>query len=106
MPKLTKRFIEAAEIQSKDYFIFDSELPCFGVRVMPSGRKSYVIQYRAERKKVRRKSLGMHGVVPLEEARKKAFKILAAVQSGDDPVGDERAKQHALNVNDFGRAVY
>jgi integrase len=101
MPKLTKRFIDAAEIQSKDYFIFDSELPCFGVRVMPSGRKSYVIQYRAERKKIRRKSLGMHGVVPLEDARKKAFKILAAVQSGDDPVGEERAKQYALTVNDL-----
>jgi hypothetical protein len=70
---------------------------------MPSGQKSYVIQYLAERKKIHRKSLGMHGVVPLEEARKKAFKILAAVQSGDDPVGDERAKHHALNVNDLAK---
>lgn len=101
MPRLTKKLIDATEIKGKDYFIFDADLPCFGVRVMPSGRKFYVIQYRTDRRKTRRKSLGMHGVVPLEEARKKAFKILAAVQSGDDPVGEERAKKNALTVNNL-----
>ena len=101
MPKLTKRIIEALEAKDKDYLIFDSDLPCFGVRVMPSGRKYFLVQYRADRRKVRRKSLGMVGVIPLEEARKQALKILAAVQSGNDPVGEERAKHNALTVNDL-----
>ena len=101
MPKLTKRIIEALEAKDKDYLIFDSDLPCFGVRVMPSGRKYFLVQYRADRRKVRRKSLGMVGVIPLEEARKQALKILAAVQSGNDPVGEERAKRNALTVNDL-----
>ncbi|WP_412057400.1 tyrosine-type recombinase/integrase [Bartonella sp. DGB2] len=101
MPKLTKKMIDVAEIKSKDYLIFDTELPCFGVRIFPSGRKSYIIQYRAERGKVRRKSLGMHGIIALEEARKKAFKLLAEVQSGGDPIGEQQAKQNALTVDDL-----
>ena len=101
MPKLTKRVVEAAEIKASDYLIFDSELPCFGVRIMPSGRKYFLVQYRADRRKVRRKSLGRHGVIPLEQARKQAIHILAAVQSGNDPVGEEKARQNALTVNDL-----
>ena len=81
MPKLTKKMIDKLETEDKDYSVFDSELPGFGVRVLPSGRKSYILQYRANRKKVRKKALGMHGVISLEEARKKAFAMLAEVQS-------------------------
>ena len=46
MLKLTKRIIDPATVKPKEYFIFDSELPCFGVRIMPSGYKSYLVQYR------------------------------------------------------------
>ena len=49
MPKLTKKMIDKLEKQDKDYSVFDSELPGFGVRVLPSGRKSYILQYRANR---------------------------------------------------------
>lgn len=57
MPKLTKRVIDAAEIQAAEYFIWDDELPGFGLRVLPSGRKGYIVQYRAGRRS-RRMSLG------------------------------------------------
>ena len=57
MPKLTKRVIDAAEIQAAEYFIWDDELPGFALRVLPSGRKGYIVQYRAGRRS-RRMSLG------------------------------------------------
>jgi integrase len=101
MPKLTKRIIEAAKAKEKDYLMFDSELPCFGVRIMPSGRKFYLVQYRANRTQVRRKSLGMHGVISLEQARKRALKLLASVQEGNDPVAEAKSKQNALTINDL-----
>lgn len=39
MPKLTKRLVEGAEVRDADYFVWDEDLPGFGVRVMPSGRR-------------------------------------------------------------------
>ncbi len=32
MAKLTKRIVDAADIREKDYFIWDDELPGFGLR--------------------------------------------------------------------------
>jgi integrase len=103
MPKLTKKMIDKLEKQDKDYSVFDSELPGFGVRVLPSGRKSYILQYRASRTKVRKKALGMHGVIALDEARKKAFSMLAEVQSGIDPVGVTQEKQNALTLRELAQ---
>ena len=39
MAKLTKRTVDALKPQAKAYVAYDSELPGFGVRVMPSGHK-------------------------------------------------------------------
>lgn len=50
MPKITKRLIDSAEAQSKDYVIWDDELPGFGVRVFTSGKRSYVSGTPAETK--------------------------------------------------------
>jgi len=50
MPKLTKRVVDAAEIRAREYFIWDEDLAGFGLRVLPSGRKRYIIQYRAGRR--------------------------------------------------------
>ncbi len=101
MPKLTKKMIDKLDPKDKDYSVFDSELPGFGVRVLPSGRKSYILQYRFERTKVRKKALGMHGVTSLDDARRKAFAMLAEVQSGIDPIGVIEEKRNALTVNDL-----
>ncbi len=46
MPKLTKRTVESLPIEAKDYFVWDDEVAGFGVRVMPSGAKTYQAQYR------------------------------------------------------------
>ena len=79
MPKLTKRVVDAAEIREREYFIWDEDLPGFGLRVLPSGRKRYIIQYRAGRRS-RRISLGPSTVLACEQARSRAITIIAADQ--------------------------
>ena len=93
MPKITKRIVEAAEPREKDYIIFDSDLPGFGVRILPSGKRSYMVQYRAGRT-FRRMSLGMHGILTTEKARAEAMKVLAAVQDGNDPAAARDKARH------------
>jgi hypothetical protein len=63
--------VDTLEVTGKEYFVWDDEIPCFGVRVLPSGRKTYVIQYKVGGRggETRRKALGQHGVITAEEAR-------------------------------------
>ena len=68
MAKLTKRIVETAEVREKDYFIWDDELPGFGLRVFASGKRSYLIQYRAAGR-TRRFTIGLHGIWTAENAR-------------------------------------
>ncbi len=84
MPKLTKRVIDTMKAGETDRLIFDDEMPRFGIRVMRSGQKSYVIQYRQDGH-TRRLAFGKHGLVTPDEARGQARQLLAAVDRGEDP---------------------
>lgn len=96
--KLTKRVVDAAPIPaSGESLIFDDEIPGFGLRVFPSGRKSYLIQYRSGGR-TRRVSLGVHGVLTPEEARKRARELLADVSRGADPSGELASLRNAPTV--------
>ena len=83
MDRLTKRSVEKLEVSDRDYFVWDSELSGFGVRVMPFGRKSYLVQYRASGRS-RRRTIGLHGVLTADQARVEAKKLLGDVARGGD----------------------
>lgn len=100
MPRLTKRLVDSAEIHPKDYFIWDSDLPGFGIRIFGSGRKSYLVQYRTGRR-TRRITLGKHGALTPDEARKEARQILAAVARGADPAEEAKRERHSPTVGDL-----
>ncbi|MFW2446750.1 MAG: tyrosine-type recombinase/integrase [Qipengyuania pacifica] len=92
MVKLTKRAVEAAEAKNKDYILWDGELPGFGLRVFPSGKRSYIVQYR-QGGRSRRMAIGLHGVWTAELARREAKAQLGRVAAGDDPA-EERLEDH------------
>jgi integrase len=106
MARLTKRTVDAAKVTGKEYFLWDDEMPGFGLRALASGRKSYVVQYKVggRRGETRRKSLGLHGVLTAEEARTEAKKWLADRAKGKDPIAEYAANQKAETVEELCRS--
>ena len=98
MPRLSKRTVDSLKPGEKDYFAWDDDLPGFGVRIMPSGRKSYLIQYRDSGGRTRRKSLGRHGTVTPDEAKAEARQLLSAVARGSNPAEDALRKRGAPSI--------
>jgi integrase/uncharacterized protein (DUF433 family) len=103
MPKLTKRTIEALPVKPGDYIQFDSELAGFGVRVMPSGKRFFLIQYRRNGRS-RRVMLGQFGPVTAEIARSQALRMLGQVKgAGADPAADRDRERAAASVTELGK---
>src|SRR5271170_2962448 len=100
MPKLTKRFVDAAEAGEGDYFIWDDDLAGFGLRVLPSGRKGHIVQYRVGRRS-RRISLGSTTVITCEQARTGAIKVISAARSGEDLADKRDADRQAITVREL-----
>lgn len=102
MTKLTKRDVEALPLREKYYIVFDETLPRFGVRILPSGLKTFLVQYRTGGR-TRRVKIGHFGVVTADEARKTALELLGAVAKGRNPaqeVGEHRAAPTVASVCD------
>jgi integrase len=97
MFKLTKRAVERLEPESRDYLIWDRDLRGFGIRVYPSGKKTYLIQYRVGRR-TRRITIGQHGALTSDEARNRAKQLLGDVARGGDPSGDKQRKMRDPTV--------
>jgi uncharacterized protein (DUF433 family) len=57
MLRLTKRVVASLPTRAGDYIQFDEELPGFGIRVMPSGRRYFLIQYRRNGQGINTESL-------------------------------------------------
>jgi len=90
--KLTKNIVESTELPKKGQaFLWDSETRGFGVRLTPSGRM-YIVQGRVNGIS-RRVSLGKHGVITLQQARKKAQKELSAMLEGIDPAIEKKRNE-------------
>ena len=100
MPKITKRVVDASEIRDKDYVIWDDELPGFGLRVFASGKRSYVIQYRALGRS-RRYTIGLHGVWTPETARQEAKIQFGRVAQGDNPAEERQLDHKAITVKEL-----
>ena len=84
-----------------DQVIWDDELGGFGIRVKPSGVRSFIIQYRNRYNRSRRLTIGRYGIVTAAEARVRAKRLFAKVQEGIDPAQDVSDARHAPNFADL-----
>jgi integrase len=101
--KVTKSVVEGLSPSDDDYVVWDAGIPGFGVRVKPSGVKSYVVQYRNRKTGAsRRATIGQHGpLLTFHKARERARVILAEALKGNDPVADDRAARAAPMVKEL-----
>ena len=83
---ISRRTVEALSVE-KDTVFWDRDLPGFGVRVYASGTKMYVVQSRTKGKSVR-VTVGRHGVITADEARRRAARIVNRIKAGEDPVAE------------------
>ncbi|MBB5374034.1 tyrosine-type recombinase/integrase [Acidocella aromatica] len=100
MPRLTKRTVDAAGVREKDYFLWDDELPGFGLRIFASGKRSYLVQYRAAGR-TRRYTIGLHGVWTPETARQEAKVQLGRIAKGDNPAEERQLDHQAITVKEL-----
>lgn len=101
MPKLTKTLLDKAELRDRQYTIWCSELKGFGAFVMPSGVRTYFVDYRNTNDVRRRMKLGRHGTITAEQARTLAIKALASVAHGNDPLMERREARKAMSVKEL-----
>jgi hypothetical protein len=69
--KLTKRTVDCLKVREKDHITFNTDLPGFGLRLMPSGKRFFLVQYRRHGR-ARRVMIGQSGPVTAQNARRDA----------------------------------
>lgn len=108
--RLTKRSVEgAARDAGRTVFLWDTDVRGFGLRVLPSGVKSYVFRYRTAEGRRRLATVGQHGgdgaggdgTWTADKARDAAAAMWEARRAGRDPLRDRRELRSAQSVGDL-----
>jgi len=102
MPHLTHSFIDALPPAIRvQAFYWDEALKGFGIKVMASGKKIFVVQYRAADGTARRTVLGDYTLLTIDQARTKAIVLMHDVSLGKDPVGERQKDRSAPTMKDL-----
>lgn len=100
MARLTKRVVDASKAAAERYVVWDSDLKGFGLRVYPSGVKTWIFDYRpgegGRRQVKKRITIGKMGDLTPDQARRKAEELRAQVKLGGDPHAEKERRRQAL----------
>jgi integrase len=97
---ITKSLVDGLQPRASEYAVWDEKLPGFGVRVRPTGGKTFVVVYRVGSGRTaptRRFTIGAVGKMAPDQARNQAKILLGAVAAGADPATEKRAKRPKRN---------
>ncbi|MBI1328230.1 MAG: tyrosine-type recombinase/integrase [Alphaproteobacteria bacterium] len=96
---LTKTLIEALQPAEKEYAVWDKKQTGFGIKITPKGKRVYICKYRLPSRKQGKYTIGTHGQITLQQARKLAGDIFAQVRFGKNPMAEKNLYKTALTVS-------
>ncbi|WP_273792124.1 tyrosine-type recombinase/integrase [Brucella anthropi] len=99
MPRLTKTAVDSLPPKDRQYTVWCTDLKGFGVSINPAGTKAYIVDYRTADGARRRMTIGRHGPLTAEEARKLAIKTMGSILQGDDPQLERRTRRKSLTLS-------
>jgi len=102
--KLTKRAVAGIVPDPRDICMWDEEVRGFGLRIKPSGVRSFIVQYRNSSGISRRITIGKSPILTVEEARKLAKRLLADVINGGDPAAKRSEERRAMTIRQLCHA--
>jgi integrase len=102
--KIIKSLVDRTPLPaSGSALVWDTLIPGFGLRVRPTGSKTYVYKYRIGARQ-RWLDLGRHGVeITTEEARVKALAAAGLVNAGEDPQLAKETRSKAMFVDELAK---
>ncbi|MBB5518935.1 Arm DNA-binding domain-containing protein [Amphiplicatus metriothermophilus] len=95
MPRITKSLIASSHPKPDRYYVWDEKPWGFGLSVFPSGRKSFVFQYRTAEGRTRRATIGKVESLTPDQARELAQEMAETARKGGDPL-EERGCPRCL----------
>ena len=98
---ITKKVIETIHLsEGRELLLRDTELKGFGIRISPSGTKTFFAEGNFNRsRQTKRRSLGRYPIVPLDTARGKARELLYQWYIGmDKEKQDIKTAQEAIST--------
>ena len=102
--RIGKVMVDALKPKAERFVAWDTEVPGFGVRVYPQGRKVYLLKYRVgggRSGRVRWALIGNHGSLTPDQARDIARRWAADVAQGGDPAGVREDQRKAPTVSEL-----
>jgi len=102
--KLTKKYVENLSPGTSDQIIWDTEIAGFGVKVTPTGKRSYFVKYRVgggRNGRQRKPSIGVHGIITCIQARQIAQDWLSEARAGRDPLQARQSSSKAETLAMF-----
>lgn len=102
--RLGKRAVDAAKPAASAYRLWDADLKGFGLKVAPTGVKTYFVWYRvgSGRNAPRREyTIGRHGPLTPDQARGEAERVLGRVSLGEDPQGSRHRARAEMTLGEI-----
>ena len=104
MKKLTKKFIDSQSFNgSAKHILWDGETKGFGLRIYPTGNKSFVLDYRDNNRK-NLMVIGSYSVLTVEQARIKAKAFLVGLNGGVNPLQERQKARNGKLIKDLCKA--